>query len=293
MPELEEVDESLEGQTSESTEQESNEGQTQDRKMNEEDLVRLGLSETFLGKPYHETLESQIKEKDKWNRQLSMKLVEFEKKLGEFDLTPKQINTVKENVKENVDDKLPEMPDPLDDPEAFRVWLEKRDELTRKEFRKELDQLKNQKNPEVDNLIAERNNSLLYENIGKGLKATYGENFDEKLIDTASKEYDTYFEGLPESKQQALKNLYNNDPDGLAEAVVTFHKAQNFGKKPDDDKNKQHEKEVNKLKNTGKKFTNSASSQRDKVEIEDDSPYKKLIAEGEMRLKGEKQKSGD
>jgi len=290
--ENEEVDESQTGQTSEEEEfsEESQTGQTDEKKITQEDLTRLGLSKTFLGKPYYETLENSYGESVKWNTKLAMNLKELEKKFDEFNV--KLTKTEVKEVKETVEDQMPEMPDPLDNPKAFNKWLKERDELTKKELRKEFeDKLKQQPNPELNKLIYDHNSQILSDSLEEGLKEAYGDDYEPGDIEAVGKEYEDYLANLPEAKRTKIINLYSGDPEGLAEAILTYHKAKNFGKKIEqiDEKDKEkHDKKVKKLINTKKNFTQTASSPRTKYEEKNEtSPYKKLISEMEVRLAGE------
>ncbi|MFA5715802.1 MAG: hypothetical protein WC998_08675 [Candidatus Paceibacterota bacterium] len=279
------------GESSETSEKEETAQTDKERKITKEDVKELGLSKTFIGKPYEKTLKTVVLQLGKWNTQQSQKLANIEKEFGELKvkLSPKE----KKEVEEKVEEELPKMPDPFDDPEGFAKWLDKRDNLTLKKFRKEFeDKLKEQDTRgKISEFEAKENRTVLWEEVESGLHKISGDEFETKLVETVSNEFAEYLEDMEEDEFKEFNSFYHGKPKKLAAEMLRWYKSELYDrtktpKKEEKQKPKEtHEEKVEKLKNKNKTFTASASSSREKFKEDDsDSPYKQIIKEGEERL---------
>lgn len=285
----------------EDSEEESEESETdekaqtdEERKITKEDLKELGLSKTFLGKPYEKTLKTVVVQLGKWNTQQSQKLSALEKEFGDLKvkLTPKE----KQEVKEEVEDKLPEMPDPFEKPKEFKEWLDKRDQLTTKALRKEFeDKLKEQDTRgKVGEFEAKENSALLWEKVDEGLQTLLGDEFKPEITDQILKEFGEYLDEMEEEDFKTFDSVYHKKPVKLAAEVLRWYKAELYdrAKNPKKTEKKEtketHKEKVDRLKNKNKSFIQSASSSRDKAkEEETTSPYQEIIEEYQKKAEEE------
>ncbi len=285
----EEIEESGE-ESSEASEKEENAQTSKERKITKEDVKELGLSKTFIGKPYEATLKTVVLQLGKWNTQQSQKLANIEKEFGELKvkLSPKE----KKEVEEKVEEELPKMPNPFDDPEGFAKWLDKRDDLTLKKFRKEFeDKLKEQDTRgKISEFEAKENRIVLWEEVDNGLKKISGDEFEPKLVETVFNEFAEYLEDMEEDEFKEFQSFYHGKPKKLAAEMLRWYKSVLYdrtktpGKEEKQKPKETHEEKVERLKNKNKTFTAAASSSREKSKDDDlDSAYKQIIKEGEER----------
>jgi hypothetical protein len=287
----EEIEDSGE-ESSEASEKEENAQTGKERKITKEDVKELGLSKTFIDKPYEATLRTVVSQLGKWNTQQSQKLANIEKEFGELKvkLSPKE----KKEVEEKVEDELPKMPNPFDDPEGFAKWMDKRDSLTLKKFRKEFeDKLKEQDTRgKISEFEAKENRTVLWEEVDTGLQKISGDEFEPKLVETVFNEFAEYLEGMEEDEFKEFNSFYHGKPKKLAAEMLRWYKSELYDRAKTPKKEEKptkpketHEEKVEKLKNKNKTFTAAASSSREKSKEDDsDSPYKQIIKEGEERL---------
>lgn len=261
--------------------------------LTEEDVKEMGLGKGFVGKPIS-ILKDVYREQNKQFTQMKMTVSDIQKQFEDFkkvDLTQKEMK----EVQEKVDEKLPEMPDPMDDPEGFKVWQQKRDDLLESKIIKKFEsKLKESDNSQtVQELVREKNAAILVDELQQELSRIYGEDYNFALNQSVRQEYNDYLMSKSEEQQKRIISTYAGDPKGLAEAILQFHYAKNFksgktGKNENKNEKELHDKKVEQAKNKNQKFTKNTSSPRDKAkEPEDYSPYKKLAEEGEKLVLGE------
>ena len=280
-------DNSSENKKPEPEVEETNQEKSEPRIITEADVRKLGLSKTFVGKPYDDTIATVIKAQGSWNTQLFQQIKNLQKEFQEMKNSNTSLTKqdVKE-VKEEVEDQLDPMPDALDKPAEFKAWLEKRDALTEKKILKHLDEKMKGTSDDVGKLKERENQIALWDNVEGLLKELYTDGFKQNIVEDVMKEYEEYLNGLPEKEADEIIKFYTGKPTQLARQILIYHKSQNFGKKEEKkDTSKEHDEKVEKLKNKTKKFTEGASSPRNKTETENENdPYQQIINEGKANL---------
>lgn len=255
------------------------------------------LSESFVGKPFDE-LAQTYKNLQKLDSKLSQQVADLSKKFSDLETRiPKK--EVVEAVKE-VEEKLPEYDmTKFVDNDGYvvdRKGLEKYNEdyFTRREklLEKKFDKLIASKTKEledrytvtgksVEDLKAKEYQAELYDEVSDGLKKLY-EDVDEKLINEVFKQFGESLAEEDEETQKQMIDLYKGKPKKFAKDILNYHKA-NLPKEAKSDSEKAteevHKKQVEKLKNSEKKFTKAGTSAREHIQKSGDQPYDELLSD--------------
>lgn len=268
--------------------------------LTKEDVEEMGLGKGFIGKPIT-ILKDVYKNQDKQFRQMSQSIPELRKEIAELkDLSNKEVKQIKDKAEEKAEDQLGEMPDPVNDFDEYKAWMQKKDELTTKNFEKILTKVLDEKlsgiSKSTAELQADKNSQTYFDLVSTELKAMYKDNYTPELVDQVSKEFEDSLKELDEEELEIITQRLNKKPSAIAREVIKNHKALLFGKKSETETNEEktarikaeQEKKVNSLKNTSKKFTEAANSSREKAKSdEDDSIYKSMADENEIIAKRE------
>lgn len=267
----------------------------------EEFAKKHGLPHTFIGRPFDELGKSynEIKKFDtklsQQNKSLSKAVEDIQVRFGNLEkqLSAKEVKDIKQEVADKVEDQMPEMPDPYDKPEEFKKWMAQFAKNVQKQTREELLKTIDEKNQvlqeSVQKMQVEKMQETLYDSVTSGLQSLYGDEVDSDLIERVIAEYEEYLKENPE-----FEKGYGGKPKLLARDIVWFHKnnaeipAKKADKGDDEEKTKKaveeaHKKQVEKLNNTTKKYTQSASSARNSDKGNDDE-YAQIIREKESEL---------
>lgn len=255
----------------------------------EEDAKRIGLSKTFVGKPYKETMEEVYRNSVSWDNKLSQQLAEMTRKMGEFEVKLSQTE-IKE-TQEEVEEKLPDISDYIDedgfvtDRKGLDAYLIKREDRLMKAFEKKLEEKNAPIAENTKNLMVQQFQTELYDNIADQLSEIYEDEITPDIVQKLLDDYGDFLKGEDKETQAQYHLLYRGKPAKLARDIVTYHKANRKPQKTQTDAEKQaeeaHKKQLEKLKKQEKTFVKSASSGREiKEEVaKEDKDYLDLINE--------------
>jgi len=255
----------------------------------EEDARRIGLSDTFIGKPYKETMEQVYKNAVKWDSKLSQQLADMQTKMCDFEVKLSKAE-IKETEKE-VEEKLPPISNFIDedgfvnDRDGLNKYLEKRDELLKKELLKALEDKNAPIAQSVQETNVERYQANLYDEIENKLSALYQDEITPEIIQKVIDDYGDFMGQEDAETQKQYTQLYTGKPQKLARDIVNYHKAIRSNKPKTEIEQaalKAHKNTVDKLKKTEKTFVKSAASGRESEEEEvkkEDKDYVDLINE--------------
>ena len=272
--------------------------------LTKEDVEEMGLGKGFIGKPIT-ILKDVYKNQDKIFRQNTQALSELKKEFAEFkDLSKKDIKEAKAEAEEKAEDQLGEMPDPVDDFEAYKAWMAKKDILTEKNFEKILTKVLEEKlsgiTQSTAELKADKNTQIYYDNMEAELKEIYKDEYSPELIDKVSREFEEYLKSLDEDEQKIIGDRLQMKPTAIVREAILHHKANLFSKGRSEKKDKteteeekkariaaEQKKKVETLKKTDKKHTDGTSSFREKSKSDEKSVYEQIAEENEVIAKSE------
>jgi hypothetical protein len=216
----------------------SAEGKGEDSKI-EDSLVTdelaklLNLPKGFIGKPLS-TVGKSYRESLTWGNENNKKLIDLEAKLTtlEGQLSQTQIKKTEEEANKETAKQLGKSPDPVEHPEEFYTWLEKRDSLMEEKFNKILESKLGTASKELlksidDNPILkqaqeqalERTETIIYQKIQEALPKK-----DGKETIKAGDVIDVWFD----YKYMVEAGIYKNRPDKFVRDVLTWLKAQSY-----------------------------------------------------------------
>lgn len=279
----------------------SEEEQPKEILITKEDAEKYGLSKGLIGKPISIMFEeySNIRKLESKNAQ---NIATLTQQLGEFKeaLTKKEVREIEEEVEEQLPDinKFFDETGYVTDVKGFNEALLKREELREKKLKKEFTKLLEEKEKfseeksgttakQVAQLQLEKLQNDLFDNVTEFLSELYSEEeITPELIDKVIKEYDDFLTEEDEEGRQNYARLYAGKPTKMAKAIILYHKANSFKKPTENEKAKEmamsaHEKQLEKLKKSGKTFTGSSSSARMQQRESMDLDYDELLAEAE------------
>lgn len=264
--------------------------------LTKEDVEGMGLGKGFIGKPLS-VLKDVLASQNAKFTQMSQSLSELRKEFAESkELSNKELKQVKEKAEEKAEDQLGEMPDPVNDFDEYKAWMQKKDELTTKNFEKILAKVLDEKlsgiSKSTAELQADKNSQIYFDTLNTELKAMYGDNFKPELFDIVNKEFEDSLKELDEDELKIVTERLNRKPLAIVREVIKNHKALLYGKKTETDEEKaeriktEQKKKVDQLKNTNKQFTKQTSSPREKAKPDDsDNIYKNIADESEIMVK--------
>ena len=251
--------------------------QEQSATITKEQVEKYGLPPNFVGKPVEDMFKS-YQEMRKLETKNAQKLSSLETEINRVkeDLTKKEVK----QVEKIVEDKLPDVDSFFDDSgflldkKGYNAYLTKREELLLKQFEAKLNEkaVETAKNNEttlntVQQLELERQQVKLHDYVVEGLSEIYDE-VTQEVLDESIQMYNDYLASKSEGVIAKYHQLYAGNPEILAEDILKHYKANK--KSPKEDVEKVHKKEVEKLKLNDKKFTRTASAQRQHAAPEDD-----------------------
>lgn len=243
-------------ETEKETEEKTPSAKSQDDEGIEESLVTAELAEAMnlpkglIGKPLSQVGESYRKATGEISdTHKRLKDLETNYAALEGQISQAQIKKTEQEANKEVTTEFGKAPDPVDDPDGFQLWLEKRDEIMLEKFQGILkEKLENDPNIKISKeLAAERTEQ------GTILKLQNGLPKDVE----ASKVLDAWFEDNQEEYAEALQSgRYLNKLDKFVKDVVNWYKAQSFdslkGEKESDIIKKIHKKTKENLEALGK-----------------------------------------
>jgi hypothetical protein len=205
----------------------------EDSLVTEELAEALHLSKSLIGKPLKEAGKS-IKETYSWANENNKKLIQLETKLSNIEgqLSTKQVKEAETAANLETKNQLGKMPDPLEKPEEFAEWLEKRDEIKEQKMLKVFEEKTkgivksfddNPKLKQAEEIAAQNTwnqiNESIQTNLPKDMKA------DDVL--------NAFFENNPEEDlyikvgDQKI-SIYDGKPRKFVADVLTWLKSQSY-----------------------------------------------------------------
>ena len=220
---------SVDGEETENKQKEEIQKEESESVISEEMVKELGLSNTFIGKPIKELGKSHLELQKAYSKQ-GNDIGELRKQIEilQEQATKKE---EKQAIKETKDE-FGEMPDPIDDPDGYKVWM--------KEFK--------------TNLISEMKEEILKE-LSPALKRTEHLSTKEMIGDTieiiqkslpdGENALDVLNEYVAENKEyfeELLSSGKGRTPESLAKETIRDYKAKQFDKQ-----NKLTDEEIKKI----------------------------------------------
>ena len=270
--------------------EEPEKGQTSDV-LTSDDVKRIGLSDTFIGRPYKESIEEAYKNAVKWDHKNSQMIADLQRKMEELGekFSQKDIKKAEEVVEEKLPDFEKIISEFIDEDgfvinraglaKAIDDFQNKKQELLKKELLKEVQKQKEPTDQTLQEIQKERYQADLYDEVHDQLSDMYEDEITPEIVNSVLGAYGDFLSSEDKETQKQYTALYQGKPKKLAKDIILFHKANRKPQKSQtEDAEKAaleaHEKQKQKLKNTEKTFVKSAASGRDtdkKVSKEDEA----------------------
>lgn len=249
-----------------------------------------GLSNTLIGKPMDE-LANAYKNMQSFDSKLSQQVTALTKKIGQLEgkLSDKEVNKAVEEAEEKLPDYETELSKYIDD-DGYVVdkkglakfqkdYFELREKLLKKELTKAAADSPSEKT--AREYQAEKYQAQMYDALSEGLSEVY-EEVKPELIKKVINDFGEYLRTEDEETQSELTRLYSGKPLKLAKDILTHHKANKPSKSKEEEAvEKAHNKQVQKLKDSEKKFTKVSTSERSREKVNSDPIYDELLSEAE------------
>jgi hypothetical protein len=217
-----------------SDETSANKGKEDDSKVEDslitDELAKLmNLPKGFIGQPLS-SIGKSYRQSLTWGNENNKKLIQLETKLQtlEGQLSESQIKKTEEAANKETIKQLGKPPDPVNEPEEFSAWLEKRDSIMEEKFTKILEKKSQEllksvdENPhlkQAQEIALEKSESMVYAKLQEGLPK--GMNAEVVL--------NAWFEDNEEDYKELVESgVYKNRPQKLVKDVLTWLKAQSY-----------------------------------------------------------------
>ena len=279
---------------------EKSESEEQPSVISKEFTDKHKLSDSFIGKSFDE-LAKTYKNQQKLDSKLSQQVASLNKEFSDLKtrLSAKEVKEVVKEVVEELPDFETEIEKFVDndgyvnDRKGLAKFLKGYNELSQKLAERQFDKKLEDKTKEfeekysptsksVEDLKAKEYQAELYDEVKDGLGNLY-ETVDNKLIDDVFKQFGESLAEEDEETQKQMIELYRGKPKKFAKDILNYHKANRPPEKKSESEKvteEVHKKQVEKLKNSDKKFTKVSTSARDQeLQKSGDKDYDDLIGE--------------
>lgn len=250
----------------------------------EELAEEMNLPKGLIGRPLKEVGKS-YRESLRWGNDNNQKLIDLETNFRQLEgkISQAEMKSAETAANKETENQLGKAPDPVEDPEGFNKWLDKRDEVIVKRLEKMFEAKAKEISTSVnDNPAIKQAQELAAEQTVKlttqKLQAFLPDNID------ASKLLDAWFEAKEKIIPDILKsNLYVNHQDEFVQDVIDWYKAQSFdslkSEKESDLIKKIHKKTKENLEKLGKTVNENIVSKKTLEEGKPESTAGRLVTQ--------------
>jgi hypothetical protein len=205
------------------------ESKVEDSLITDELVKLLNLPKGFVGQPLS-SIGKSYRQSLTWGNENNKKLIQLETKVQtlEGQLSESQIKKTEQDANKETTKQLGKPPDPVNEPDEFAAWLEKRDSIMEEKFTKILEKNSQEllksvdENPhlkQAQEIALEKSESMFYTKLQDGLPKGM----------SAEDVFNAWFEDNEEDYSELCESgVYKNRPQKLVKDVLTWLKALSY-----------------------------------------------------------------